>query len=247
VKGTENVVNESGETLWDFVTLVAWWNLYGLPALLVAVAIADVVRRRSGPTTTRWHDRARSIRQIGLIHCALALHALLCLVQELLTMRTMGIPGSHVVLVGSAISTLVNPVLALGLLRRRQAARRFAIAWYVILSLIAVVVVAWMFRYGVDVDPATWPVQLVSKVMPFFLLLVMLLPLTKRLFVKDARSNLPSQPGEGGGSLPPTDVPVRWPVVSLLTVMFLIVVCSNLVIDMADWGYRLTFGSDSIP
>ena len=33
------MVNEGGETLWDFVSLVAWWNLYGLPVLLVVVAI----------------------------------------------------------------------------------------------------------------------------------------------------------------------------------------------------------------
>ena len=97
------------------------------------------------PRLTRWQDRSRSIRRIGLIHCALALHALISLVQELLTIRTMGIPESHVSLVGSSISTLVNPVLAFGLLRRRQAARRLAIGWYVILSLIAVLVVAWLW------------------------------------------------------------------------------------------------------
>ena len=57
-------------------------------------------------------------------------------------------------------------------------------------------------RYGVAVDPATWPVQLVSKVMPFFLLLVMLMPLTKRLFAKDARSKPLGKPGDDEGSLP---------------------------------------------
>jgi len=159
----------------------------------------------------------------------------------------MGIPGSHVGFVGSAISTLVNPALALGLARRRQAARRFAIGWYVILSLIAIVVVAWMFRYGVDVDPATWPVQVASKVMPFFLLLVMILPSTKRLFAKSAQSKLAGQPGNGEDSLPITRAPASWPVVSLVTVLFLIVVCSNLAVDMVDWGYRLIFESEAIP
>ena len=34
---------------WDFVTLVDWWNLYGLPVLLVVVAIAVLIRSRSRP------------------------------------------------------------------------------------------------------------------------------------------------------------------------------------------------------
>jgi hypothetical protein len=235
------MVNEGGETLWDFVSLVAWWNLYGLPVLLVVVAVAVVVRRRSGPPTTRWQDRSRSIRRIGLIHCALALHALISLVQELLTIRTMGIPESHVSLVGSTISTLVNPVLAFGLLRRSRTARWFAIGWYVILLLIAVVVVAWMFRYGVAVDLATWPVQLVSKVMAVFLLLVM------RVFAENARSETLTQKSQHEGSLPLPEAPAGWPVLPLLTLFFLIVVCSNLVVDMADWVYRLTFESEAVP
>jgi hypothetical protein len=240
------VVNEGGATEWDFVTLVAWWNLYGLPVVLVVVAVAVVLGRRSGPTTSLWRDRSRSIRRIGLIHGVLALHSMVSLVQELLTARTMGIPGSHVAFVGSTISALVNPALALGLLRWRQIARRCAIGWYAILSLIAILVVAWMYRYGVDVDPATWPVQLVSKIMPFFLLLVMLLPPTKRLFAKDIRSKLVGQSGDDQVSLLLTHAPAGWPVVSLLTLLFLIVVCSNLVVDLADWGYRAVFESDAI-
>jgi hypothetical protein len=241
------VAIDGSATEWDFLTLVAWWNLYALPALLVVIAITIAVRHRSGPTMTRWQDRSRSIRRIGLIHCALALHALISLVQELLTIRTMGIPASHVGLVGSSISTIVNPVLAFGLLRQRRAARRLAIGWYVVLSLIAVRVVTWLWHYGADVDPATWPVELVSKVMPFFLLLVMLMPRTKQLFAKDARAKLLSEPDGALGSLPPTESPAGWPVVSLLTQLFLIVVCSNLVVDVADWCYRLTFESEAIP
>ena len=237
-------MNEGEATEWDVVTLVAWWNLYALPVLLVVAAIAILVRRRAGARPNSSNDFARSIRRIGLIHCVLALHSLISLAQELLTIRIMGIPGSHVGLVGSTISTLVNPALALGLLRWRQTARRFAIGWYVFLSVIAVVVVHWMYRYGVDVDPATWPVQLTSKVMPFFLLLVMLLPRTKSLF---ARSKQLNQPGDGEGSLPLALAPAGWPVVSVLTVLFLVVVCSNLVVDTADWVYRLTFEADAVP
>jgi hypothetical protein len=240
-------MNEGDATEWDVVTLVAWWNLYALPVLLMVAAIAILVRRRAGARPNFSEDFARSIRRIGLIHCVLALHSLVSLVQELLTIRTMGIPGSHVGLVSSAISTLVNPALALGLLRWRQTARRFAIGWYVFLSMIAVVVVHWMYRYGVDVDPATWPVQLASKVMPFFLLSIMLLPRTKSLFAKDARSKHLSQPGDGEGSPPRALAPTGWPVVSVLTLLFLLVVCSNLVVDIADWVYRLTFEAEAVP
>jgi hypothetical protein len=237
-------MNEGEATEWDVVTLVAWWNLYALPVVLVVAAIAILVRRRASARPNFSEDLARSIRRIGLIHCVLALHSLIALVQEVLTIRIMGIPGSHVGLIGSTISTLVNPALALGLLGWRQTARRFAIGWYVFLSVIAVVVVHWMYRYGVDVDPATWPVQLTSKVMPFFLLLVMLLPRTKRLF---AQSKQLSQPADGEGSLPLALAPAGWPVVSVLTVLFLVVVCSNLAVDMADWVHRLTFEADAVP
>ena len=53
-----------------------------------------VPRRAPGGTSSR------TVRRIGLIHCALAIQALMFLVQELLTIRTMGIPESHVGLVG---------------------------------------------------------------------------------------------------------------------------------------------------
>jgi hypothetical protein len=241
------VINGEDATGWDIVTLIAWWNLYALPVVLVVAAIATLVRRRASAASIFWEEHARSIRRIGLIHCVLALHSLVSLVQEVLTIRTMGIPGSHVGLVSSMISALVNPALALGLLRWRQTARRFAISWYVFLSMIAVVVVHWMYRYGVDVDPATWPVQLTSKVMPFFLLLVMLLPRTKRLFATDARSKHLSQPSDGEGSLPLAHARAGWPLVSVLTALFLVVVCSNLVVDMADWVYRLTFAAEAVP
>jgi hypothetical protein len=240
-------MNEGNAIEWDFVTLVAWWNLYVLPALLVVAAIAILVRRHASAASIFGEEYTRSIRRIGLIHCVLALHSLISLVQQLLTIRTMGIPGSHVGLASSTISTLVNPALAFGLLRWRQTARMFAIVWYVFQSLIAVVVVHWMYRYGVDVDPATWPVQFASKVMPFFLLLVMLLPRTKRLFAKDARSKHLSEPGEGEGSLLLDPAPAGWPVVSVATVLFLLVVCSNLIVDTADWVYRLIFEAEAVP
>ena len=52
---------------WDFFTLVDWWNLYGLPALLAVVAIAVVVRSRSRPMATRSEDGSRTVR-LGRAH-----------------------------------------------------------------------------------------------------------------------------------------------------------------------------------
>jgi uncharacterized membrane protein len=229
---------------WDFVTLVAWWNLYGLPVLLAVVAIAVLIRSGSRPRTTAWQDSLRTVRRIGLIHCALAIQALILLAQELITMRTMGIPGSHVGLVGGVISTVVNPVLAIGLLRRWSLARGVAIAWYVIRSLLAILVIVWRWYYQVAFDPATWPELAVSRIMPLFLLVVMLLPRVKRVFEKGTRAEPPSdKPSDREGATPLEEAPIGWPVVSLPTLLFLIVVCSNMVVDAADWGYRLAFES----
>jgi hypothetical protein len=33
----------------------------------------------------------------------------------------------------------------------------------------------------------------------------------------------------------------------VLALLFLLVVCSNLVVDVTDWGYRLAFEAESIP
>ena len=55
---------------WDFYTLVDWWNLYGLPALLAAAAITLVVRSRSRPVATTSDVGFRTVLLVGLIHCA---------------------------------------------------------------------------------------------------------------------------------------------------------------------------------
>jgi hypothetical protein len=227
---------------WDFVTLVAWWNLYGLPVLLVVVAIAVLIRSWSRPGKTAWRDDSLTVRRIGLIHCALAIQSLILLAQELLTMRTMGIPGSHIGLIGGVISTVVNPALVIGLLRRWPLTRRLAIAWYVIRSLLAILVIAWRWYYQVAFEPATWPELAVSRTMPLFLLVVMLLPRIKRVFVNGTRAEpVNNEPSDPEGATPLAEAPIGWPVVSLPTLLFLIVVCSNLVVDAADWGYRLAF------
>ena len=172
---------------WDFVTLVECWSLYGLPVLLAVVAIAVLIQSRSRPEWIVSTDSQRTVRRIGLIHCALAIQALIFLVQALLTMRTMGIPESFVSPIAGLLDTMVNPVLAIGLLRRRSLTRRLAIVWYAIRSLLGILVVAWRWYYQVPFDLATWPELLISRIMPLFLFVVMLLPRIKRVFVKGAK------------------------------------------------------------
>jgi hypothetical protein len=233
---------------WDFVTLVTWWNLYGLPVLLALVAIAVLIRSRSRPATSTGQDSSRIVRRFGLIHCALAMQALIFLVQALLTMRTMGIPESFVSPVAGLIDTVVNPVLAIGLLRRRSLTRRLAIVWYAIRSLLGILIIAWRWYYQVPFDPATWPELAVSRIMPLFLFVVMLLPRIKRVVVKGIKPEPPNaNTSDGELASPLTEAPICWPVVSLATLLFLIVACSNLVVDAADWGYRLVFESQLTP
>ncbi len=193
-------------------------------------------------------DSSRIVRRIGLIHCALSIQALIFLAQALLTMRTMGIPESFVSPIAGLLDTMVNPVLAIGLLRRRSLTRRLAIVWYAIRSLLGILIIAWRWYYQVPFDLATWPELLVSRIMPLFLFLVMLLPRIKRVFVKGAKPGpMAAQTSETELAPPLAEAPIGWPVVSLATLLLLIVAGSNLVVDAADWGYRLAFESESIP
>jgi hypothetical protein len=228
---------------WDFLTLAAWWNLYGLPVLLTASAVVTVVLARRNPLVapTGGLGRLQTVRRIGLIHYGLALRALIQLVQELLALRVMGIPQSFpVVGLIAPAAVLVNALLGLALRRRRPRGWLWAFAWYALLSLIAISVTVWMWRYNAAVDAADWPDHLVSKGMPLYLLVVMLLPRTRCVFAAQSpaqeKSTEPRDPERGPASAP---TPAGPPVVSLLTLMFLIIVTSTLVVDVADWVIRL--------
>jgi hypothetical protein len=151
----------------------------------------------------------------------------------------MGIPESHIRLVGVSIGTVVNLILGVGLLLARPLARRFAIVWYAILSLITIVAIGWLWRFRVMFDLTTWPEQLVSKIVPICLLVVMFLPRIRRVFQSQARSKpRRDQPSDRMAELARVTRPAGVPIESVLTRWFLIVVCSNLLIDVADWVYR---------
>jgi hypothetical protein len=231
---------------WDFATLVAWWNLYGLPVLLLvvgAVAWLGERARRAAPDGS-----LRTVGRIGLIHCGLAVWGLIALSQELLAIRATGNPQSHPSLVVAVFGSVVNPLLALGILRRRRGARRFAIVWYVFLSILAIVVSVWLSYYHVAVDAATWPQHLTSKFMPFVLLVVMFMPRIKRVFARPARAATSGPESSGlevAPALPPDSAGAS--VLSVIVLLLLVVVCSNLVVDAADWGYRVVTEPEAIP
>jgi len=236
--------DDGDSTPYDFLTMVAWWNLYGLPVLLVAVAVAVVVvlarRHARSAKVAGLVDGTLTVRRIGLIHYGLALRALIFLVQELLTMRTMGIPESPVILIPSAIGVVINPLLGLGLRRRppRARTRQWAIAWYTLLSLLAIYPTYWLWRYNPAVDPARWPDNLVWLGLPVFLWVVMLLPRTGRAFTATAESTNPSDR---------EPAPPGWPWVSLPTLLFLIVLSSTVAVEAVDWAYRMATEPGELP
>ena len=233
---------------WDFLTVIDGWILYGLPILLVVAAAVALRYGRSHAKTSALSDSLRTVRRIGLIHCALAAQSLIFLAQELLTMRTMGIPESHISLVVGSITTVMNTVLAFGLLHLSPIARRLALFWYALLSLISLLAMAWLYYYRVGIDPMKWPEQVVSKILPLFPLVVMLLPRAKQVFANRARvAPATAEPSDRDGAAALAEASVGWRVISLAALLFLIVVCSNLVVDAADWGYRLAFVSESVP
>jgi hypothetical protein len=241
---------EGGDAIeWDFVTLVTLWNFYGLPVLLVAFAIADLFRRsRSRDAMSVRFDGLRSVSLIGLIHYALGVRALVHLAQELLTLRAMGIPESFFNLVTWSFSSVVNPLLGLGLGRRRPGARRWAIAWYVLLSAFGIFVVFWRRRYHVAVDPGRWPEYLIANALPLFLLGAMFVPRVKRVFDRVKPPKYQPITEETDGELPPgralnssSSDRSDWGILSLLCLLLQVIVLSTVIVDVADWGSRVLF------
>jgi hypothetical protein len=227
----------------DFLTIVAWWNLYGLPVLLLAVVVVVLVRRRarSAEGATQITDGTLAVRRIGLIHYGLTVRAGIFLVQELLIMRTMGIPGSLVILIPSAIGVVINPLLGLGLRRRppRRRTRWLATAWYTFLSVLAIYTTYWFWQFSPAVDPARWPDDVVWLGLPVFLWVVMLLPRTGCAFAKPTESTNP--PGQ------PEPAPRGWPWISLPALLFLIVLSSTVAVEAIDWVRRLAIQPGELP
>jgi hypothetical protein len=236
----ETAMPEGQEAVaWDFLTFVTGWNLIALPALLLFTSAFILIKNRTLRTAdppSATFDGRRVVRIVALIHLGLGLHGVIRLVQELLTMRVMGVTESFANFIVESLAVIVNPLLALGFWLARPMARFSAMAWYLFLSVIAVLVVLWYRRYHVPVQPVTWPNHLCSKVMPLFLLVTMSVPRVKRVFVRQKPGS--RSPDEFDTSDLAAGRNLRWSVVSLVALLFLIVVASNLVVDSADWIER---------
>jgi hypothetical protein len=237
-------------TEWDFLTLMSWWNLYCLPAVLVAAAALvfgrPVLRGLQVKTDARL-DGMRIVRLAALIHLGLAIRSSIALAQQLLTFREMGVAESFASLVLAVLGVLVNPALAIGFWRRRPAAWWFAIAWYAFLTVIAILVIRWLLDYSVPFDPAWWPYHAAGKVLPLFLLFVMFLPRTRQAFAKKTKPD--NKRIERDEELARVDAATpeerpgapRWSLISVLTLWFLIVVVSTVAVESAEWIDRLVW------
>jgi hypothetical protein len=228
---------------WDFPTLADGWNLYGLPTLLALVVIAVIcwrLRARRTLPEVEAHGQDTdaallisrgAIRLIALTHLGQAIRAGVGLARELLTLQSQGIPQSFPVtgIVVPVIAIIANLAIGHGLFHLRPWGRRAAITWNALVAIITAIVAAWQWRYHATVRLDQWPDYLVSDGLPWFRLVVMLLPQTRSVFmagrdrITEARRNAA---GCGHG---------RLSLVWLLALLFLIVVLSTLLVDAAGW------------
>lgn len=228
---------------WDFPTLADGWNLYGLPVILALVMLAVICWRLSArrtlpgveaygqETDAALHISIRVIRLIALTHMVQAIRAGVGLTRELLTLQSQGIPQSFPVtgIVVPVIAIMANLAIGHGLFHLRPWGRTWAIRWNALIAVITALVAAWQWRYHATVRLDQWPDYLVSDGLPWFRLVVMLLPQTRTVFTAgrdrllEVRQNAPGL-RRGGLSL-----------VWLLALLFLIVVLSTLLVDAAGW------------
>jgi hypothetical protein len=228
---------------WDFPTLADGWNLYGLPALLALVVLAVICWRLRMPRTrppgevngqnidAALRTSLGVIRLIALTHLVQAIRAGVGLARELLTLQSQGIPQSFPVtgIVVPLIAIVANLAIGHGLFHVRPWGRRAAISWNALVAMITALVAVWQWRYHATVRLDQWPDYLVSDGLPWFRLIVILLPRTRCVFtvspdrITDARRNAP-----GLGRR-------RLSLVWLLALLLLIVVLSTLVVDAAGW------------
>ena len=130
------------------------------------------------------------------------------------------------------IAIPVNLAIGHGLWRLRRWGRRVAIPWDALVAIITALVAAWQWKYRASARLDQWPDYLVSDVLPWFLLVVMLLPGTRLLFAGPRSAAAPGRQLLPAGGR-------RWlSVVSLAALLLLIVVISTLVVDVADWVVR---------
>jgi hypothetical protein len=225
---------DAGSIDWDFPALVDAWNLYGLPALLIVVGAVFVIRHFTRGASERaaghgeWSSqratgpRRITVRTIALIHVGLAIRAGIGLAQELMTLRTQGVPQSFPVtgIVAPTVAVLMNLTVGHGLWHLRPWGRRVAIGWDALVAILTALIAAWQWKYQATVRLDQWPDYLVSDGLPWFLLAVMLLPATRAVFAT------PAPPAAGSRSSPLTTA----------AILLLVVVTSTILVDAAGWA-----------
>ena len=150
-------------------------------------------------------------------------------------MRAQGIPQSFPVtgIVIPAVAVMANLAIGHGLWRLRSWGRWAVIVWDALVAIITALVTVWQWKYRATVRLDQWPDYLVADVLPWFLLVVMLLPGTGSLF-KLRRDVL-----YAGKEASPGPRQRRLSFLWLLAVLLLIIVSSTLLVDAADWLVRL--------
>ena len=159
---------------------VGLWNLLGVPALLACVVIIGL--RRGGDRS--WADRRHVVRLLGLMHYGFALWSLTVVVAEVWAYRTMGVFPSNPAtgLHGSLLTIALDVPIGLGLRRYWRIARWAAVVLAGLRLVIAGMVVWYIGKFGVVFDMYEWPRFAVARVLPLFMLVVLLLPGTARVF-----------------------------------------------------------------
>jgi hypothetical protein len=221
-----------GPSLGDLDAALAEWfaafNIWVVPTVVAAVVAYVVLRTRRAAVRDPLRDRERAVRWIGLLNFGLALRAALRLVPEIDAFVRYGGFSSF------PISNVFWPVLAIpfhtavgfGLRRLRTSARwgEVALNLFVIAFIL---LAAWFWSFGATFDGADWPETAVAYVLPFFLVFVMLLPGTGRVFSRAHRAAV-AERAEG------ENVGARMGRVSIITLAFLVVLSAVLFVSAAD-------------
>ena len=162
------------------------------------------------------------MRTIALIHVGLAIRAGIGLAQELMTLRTQGIPQSFPVtgLVAPAVAVLMNLTVGHGLWHLRPWGRRVAIGWDGLVAVLSALIAGWQWKFHAAVRLDQWPDYLVSDGLPWFLLAVMLLPRTRAVFAAPADSPAARS---------------RFSPLTMVALLLLVVVISTILVDAAGW------------
>lgn len=230
----------------DIIELIDTFNLYVLPPVVVTVVLGALLKGRRGLESEtapdggdaalrlKRLDRERTVRRIGLVNYGLALRALVMVVPEFQAYAATGSFWSIAPIdVGvPLIVAAVSVPIGLGLRRLRGGARWGEILWSAFYSALTLGLSVWMWNLGAHVDAGEWPALAVSKVLPPFLLVVMLLPGTGKVVSAEYRALVARTPELSSR-------PVRRSIVSALVLGFLVIVVSVVIVDALDWAFRV--------